>query len=52
MQLAASRRNILVLGGGDGLSVREILKYSEVDSITLVDLDPEIIRLSRTQPAL
>ncbi|MBB28581.1 MAG: spermidine synthase [Gemmatimonadetes bacterium] len=52
MQLAASRRNILVLGGGDGLAVREILKYSEVDSITLVDLDPEIIRLSRTQPAL
>lgn len=31
---------ILVLGGGDGLAVREILKYPDIESVTLVDLDP------------
>jgi spermidine synthase len=40
--------NILVLGGGDGLAVREILKYPDVKTITVVDLDPEITRLGLT----
>lgn len=35
-------KNVLVLGGGDGLALREILKYPSVTSITLVDLDPEM----------
>ena len=33
-------RRVLVLGGGDGLAVREILKHPGVETITLVDLDP------------
>jgi spermidine synthase len=42
-------RRVLVLGGGDGLALREILKYPSVGSITLVDLDPEVTSLfSRT----
>jgi spermidine synthase len=42
-------RRVLVLGGGDGLALREILKYPSVESVTLVDLDPEITALfSRT----
>jgi spermidine synthase len=45
-------RNILVLGGGDGLAVREILKYPSVESVTLVDLDPEMTRVSKSVPAL
>jgi spermidine synthase len=36
---------VLVLGGGDGLAVREILKYPSVENITLVDLDPEMTQL-------
>lgn len=36
---------ILVLGGGDGLAVREILKYPQVKNITLVDLDPAMTEL-------
>jgi spermidine synthase len=40
-------RNIAVLGGGDGLAVREILKYPDVESITLVDLDPEMTNLAK-----
>ncbi|MDV6235533.1 polyamine aminopropyltransferase [Leptospira ellisii] len=38
-------KRILVLGGGDGLAVREILKHESVESITLVDLDPAITDL-------
>jgi spermidine synthase len=45
-------RSVLVLGGGDGLAVREILKYPGVDKITLVDLDPEMIKLFSTNPML
>jgi spermidine synthase len=45
-------RRVLVLGGGDGLAVREILKYPQIESITLVDLDPEMTRLFSTLPML
>ena len=45
-------RHVLVLGGGDGLAVREILKYPQVESITLVDLDPEMTHLFSTHPML
>ena len=45
-------RRVLVLGGGDGLALREILKYPDVESITLVDLDPEMTRLFSTHPYL
>lgn len=45
-------RKALVLGGGDGLAVRELLKYPNLESITLVDLDPEMTRLFTTHPAL
>jgi spermidine synthase len=42
----------LVLGGGDGLAVREMLKYPSLESITLVDLDPEMTRQFSTHPLL
>ncbi|AFM24276.1 polyamine aminopropyltransferase [Desulfomonile tiedjei] len=42
----------LVLGGGDGMAVRELLKYSHIKSIDLVDLDPEVIGLFREKPLL
>ncbi|MBV9339877.1 MAG: polyamine aminopropyltransferase [Acidobacteria bacterium] len=45
-------RRVLVLGGGDGLAVREILKYPQIESITLVDLDPEMTRLFSRYPML
>ena len=45
-------KRILVLGGGDGLAVREILKYPQVESVTLVDLDPAMTKLFSTAPAL
>jgi len=45
-------RQVLVLGGGDGLAVREILRYPSVERITLVDLDPEMTRLFAEHPLL
>ena len=45
-------RRALVLGGGDGLAVREILKYPHIESVTLVDLDPAITRLFAEAPML
>ncbi|HEV2763125.1 MAG TPA: polyamine aminopropyltransferase [Pyrinomonadaceae bacterium] len=45
-------RRVLVLGGGDGLAVREILRHPSVESVTLVDLDPEMTALSRGFPPL
>lgn len=45
-------KKILVLGGGDGLAVRELLKYPGIDSILLVDLDPVMTEIFKTQPLL
>jgi spermidine synthase len=45
-------RKVAVLGGGDGLAVREILRYPGVESITLVELDPNMTRLFATDPRL
>ena len=38
-------KNILVLGGGDGFALRELLKYPSIESITLVDLDAKLVRV-------
>jgi spermidine synthase len=48
----AGARSVLVLGGGDGLAVREILKYPSVERVTLVDLDPEMTQLFATNSVL
>lgn len=47
--LASGRnpRRVLVLGGGDGLAVREVLKYPSVQRVTLVELDPAMTALAR-----
>lgn len=52
MQGALHMRDVLILGGGDGLALREVLQYPEVKNITLVDLDPGMIHLFTTHPAL
>lgn len=52
MSLAREPRRVLVLGGGDGLAVREILRHPSVESVTLVDLDQAMTDLARTFPLL
>ncbi|GAA4443401.1 polyamine aminopropyltransferase [Phytohabitans houttuyneae] len=50
--LAGPRTDLLVLGAGDGLAVREALRYPDVRSVTVVELDPAVVALARTWPAL
>ena len=45
-------KRVLVLGGGDGMAVREVLRYPAVESVTLVELDPHMTRLFSTLPLL
>ena len=52
MHLATRREKILILGGGDGLALREVLKYPDVHSVTLVDLDPMMTGLAATNADL
>ncbi|MCB0323164.1 MAG: polyamine aminopropyltransferase [Bdellovibrionales bacterium] len=47
-----NRENILILGGGDGLAAREALKYPDVQSITLVDIDERMTTLAAEHPIL
>jgi len=51
MQSLPWARSVLILGGGDGLALREILRYPNVERVTLVDLDPQMTRLfSSSEP--
>jgi spermidine synthase len=43
---------VLVLGGGDGLVVRNLLRYPNVSTITLIDIDAEVVNLAKNQPEL
>lgn len=43
---------VLVLGGGDGLALRELWKYDSVESVTLVDLDEAVTRMARQLPPM
>ncbi|MBC7910557.1 MAG: polyamine aminopropyltransferase [Pyrinomonadaceae bacterium] len=52
MAQGGSPRRVVVMGGGDGLALREVLKYPSVESVTLVDLDPEMTQLSQKFPPL
>lgn len=45
MQNLPAAHHVLVLGGGDGLAVRELLKYPQIEAITLVDLDTQMTQL-------
>jgi spermidine synthase len=52
MVAVESPKRILVLGGGDGLAVREILRHQSVETVVLVDLDPAMTRIFRERPEL
>ncbi|MES2756892.1 MAG: polyamine aminopropyltransferase [Pseudomonadota bacterium] len=45
-------RSVLVLGGGDGLALREILRYPNIKHVTVVDLDPAMTAAFTTRPEL
>jgi spermidine synthase len=49
MSATPAAKRILILGGGDGMAARELLKYNQIEKIDLVDLDNEMIRLFRNR---
>ncbi len=52
MSLVTGPSRVLVLGGGDGLAVRELLRYPNVTHVTLVDLDAAMTDLATEFPLL
>ncbi|GHC65339.1 polyamine aminopropyltransferase [Neogemmobacter tilapiae] len=52
MALAGRAERVLILGGGDGMALREVLRHSQVQAVTLVDLDPAMTTLFREDPDL
>jgi len=52
MEACARPGDVLILGGGDGLTAREVLKYSSVRRVVLVDIDPEMTAIGRNRPEL
>ena len=51
MMLAKSVKRVVILGGGDGLAAREVLRFPQVESVTLVELDREVVRLCSNNDA-
>lgn len=47
MQTLGSAKNILVIGGGDGGTIREIFRYPGVEKVTLVEIDEAVVRASK-----
>lgn len=52
MNIVPVHERVLILGGGDGCALREVLKYPGVKEVLLVDLDPEMIRIAASHPLL
>ncbi|PRQ05625.1 spermidine synthase [Enhygromyxa salina] len=50
--MAASPAKVLILGGGDGLALRNVLRYPAVRQVTLCELDPCVLHMTRTIPAM
>lgn len=48
--IAPAHKNVLILGGGDGLALREVLKYSDMEKVVLCDIDPRMTNLAKDNP--
>lgn len=52
MGLVDKPEDVLILGGGDGLVVRQLRPYESIKNITMIDLDPRMTKLASTHPTL
>ena len=52
MGFSGSRKKVLILGGGDGMAAREVLKYDDVERVDLVELDERVTDLFSKNPQL
>jgi len=50
--MAGRHASVLVLGGGDGLAIREVLRHAGVRRVVNVELDPDMTRLARDDSRL
>ncbi|MFJ8636820.1 polyamine aminopropyltransferase [Streptomyces sp. NPDC093568] len=50
--MSGEHTRVLVLGGGDGLAVREVLRHPGVHRVDVVEVDPGVVRLAREDPPL
>ena len=50
--LTSYRESVLILGGGDGLLAKQLLKYPDIQTITIVDMDREVTKIARNHPLL
>jgi len=47
MAAAADRTDVLILGGGEGATLREVLRHPDVARCTMVDIDGDVVELSK-----
>ena len=52
LSLTSYRESVLILGGGDGLLAKQLLKYSDIQTITIVDMDEEVTKIAKEHPLL
>ncbi|AFY55356.1 putative spermidine synthase with an N-terminal membrane domain [Rivularia sp. PCC 7116] len=52
MSATPDRKKVLVLGAGDGMAIREVLKWKEVEKVVLIELDPEVVKIASRHPQL
>lgn len=52
MAVCPDAHRILLLGAGDGLAAKQLLRYPQVALVTLVDLDEEVIDLAKKHPEI
>jgi len=52
MTRAPRIKHVVIFGGGDGMAVREVLRYKDVQRVTLVDLDPAVTDLFKDDDTL
>ncbi len=50
--VTTNARRVLILGGGDGLALREVFRHEGVEEVTLVDLDAGVTEMARTVPII
>lgn len=47
LQVLKNPKKVLVIGGGDGGTIREVFKYPSVESVTMVEIDEAVVRASK-----
>lgn len=52
MSVNSQRHQVLILGAGDGMALREVLKWPEVQRVVLIDLDQAVVNLAKHHPFL